>query len=321
MHRHSNKLFPLPLHLLVALLLLAALLCLPMLVRAQAQSPLHSDDDSDGSGHLEQVKGNVYRFVYEDYRTLVVVGAREILLVDTHNHAAATRLRELIAQRFHKPVRYVVYSHNHSDHIYGAEVFRQPGTVFVAQALAKQDIVTTRAATVVPDVTFEQAMDIDLEADDGGDGKTEHVELRYHGINDGRGSISVRVLPEKVVFVVDWIVLGRMPWQKLWSYDIQGVINSTRAVQQLDYDIFVGGHGAMGSKADVARYLRYMETLYAKVIDGIHAGKSMEELQKVIRLDDYKDLPHYADWLPLNVEGVYKRLMAESGMGWRPDLP
>lgn len=153
----------------------------------------------------------------------------------------------------------------------------EPGTTFIAQELAKQDIVTTRAKTVIPDVTFKDAMDIDLG--------NHVVELRYHGPNDGRGSISVRVMPERVLFVVDWIVLGRMPWQKLWSYDIQGVINSTREVQNLDYDVFVGGHGTVGTKADVARYLRYMETLYAKVIDG-----SQEMLQQQFPEAVYRDI-------------------------------
>lgn len=262
---------------------------------------------------LEEIRSGVYRFSDDTHRSLVVVGEKEILLVDTLNREAAETLRDTLKKRFDKPVRYVVFSHNHSDHIYGAETFRQPGTTFIAQELAKQDIVTTRAKTVIPDVTFKDAMDIDLG--------NHVVELRYHGPNDGRGSISVRVMPERVLFVVDWIVLGRMPWQKLWSYDIQGVINSTREVQNLDYDVFVGGHGTVGTKADVARYLRYMETLYAKVIDGIQDGKSLEQMQKAIRIDDYRDVPKYEEWLPLNIEGVHKRLMEESGMGWRPDLP
>ena len=262
---------------------------------------------------LEQVKGDVYRFVDDTHRSLVVVGDEGILLVDTLNPKAAEQLKSLLQQRFAKPVRDVVFSHNHSDHIYGAEAFRQPGTRFIAQELAAQDIAVTRAGTVVPELTFKDRMTIAL-----GD---HTVELRYHGPNDGRGSISVRVLPEKVLFVVDWIVLGRMPWQKLWSYDIQGMINSTREVLGLDFDTFVGGHGAVGNKADVARYLQYLEQLYAAVIDGIHAGKPLEQMQQEIRLDAFQDLPMYQEWLPLNIEGVYKRLMEESGMGWRPDLP
>ena len=262
---------------------------------------------------IENVKGSVYRFVDDRHRALFVVGKSGILLVDTLNAPAAKWLSAELEKRFHRPVRYVVYSHNHSDHIYGAEAFRSPHTIFIAQELARQDIVATRAATVVPDLTFKQQMNVTLD---------DHtVELRYHGPNDGRGSISVLVKPEKVLFVADWIVLGRMPWQKLWSYDIQGIINSTHEVLDLGFDVFVGGHGTIGSRDDIERYLKYMETLYAEVTRGVLAGKSLKEMQQEIRLDDYRDLEHYEDWLPLNIEGVYERLMEESGMGWRPDVP
>lgn len=194
----------------------------------------------------------------------------------------------------------------------GAKVFDDPETIFVAHELAAQDIRITKANTVVPDVTFKDDMVISL----GG----HTVELRYHGPNDGRGSISMLFQPEKLLFVVDWIVLGRMPWQKLWSYDIQGMINSTTQALELDFDVFVGGHADIGKKADVQRYLTYIQTLYSAVIDGIHSGKSLEEMKQSIKLSSYSDIKQYEEWLPLNIEGVYERLMEESGMGWRPDI-
>ena len=261
---------------------------------------------------IENIKGNVYRFVDDRHRSLFVVTKSGILLVDPLNSSAAEWLSAELEKRFQQPVRYVVYSHNHSDHIYGAEAFQSPHTLFIAQELARQDIVVTQAATVVPDLTFKQQMAVTL-----GD---HTIELRYHGPNDGRGSISVLVEPEKVLFVADWIVVGRMPWQKLWSYDIQGIINSTYEVLDLGFDVFFGGHGKVGNREDIERYLQYMETLHAEVTKGVLAGKSLKEMQQEIRLDDYQDLEHYEEWLPLNIEGVYERLMEESGMGWRPDL-
>ena len=259
---------------------------------------------------IEHVNGGVYRFVDDRHRSVFLVTDDGILLTDPQNAAAAHWLKDELRRRFDRPVRYVVYSHNHSDHVYGAEVFEGSGTTFVAHQLAKQDIVATRADTVVPQLTFDRSLTISLGSSD--------VDLRYHGPNDGRGSISMLFRRERVLFVVDWIVLGRMPWQKLWSYDIQGMINSTRDVLGLDFDTFVGGHGDVGTRQDVRRYLSYLEALYAAVIDGIHAGKSLDELKRDIRLDDYRDLTNYEDWLPLNVEGVFERLMEESGVGWRP---
>jgi glyoxylase-like metal-dependent hydrolase (beta-lactamase superfamily II) len=261
---------------------------------------------------IENVKGNVYRFIDDRHRSVFLVTKAGILITDPLNANAARWLKAELKQRFNLPVKYVIYSHNHSDHIYGAEVFRDPGTTFISHELAKQDIEITKANTVIPDITFKQSLTVAL-----GDGV---VELRYHGPNDGRGSISMLFKPEKTLFVVDWIVLGRMPWQKLWSYDIQGMINSTQEVLRLDFDTFVGGHADIGTKADVRDYLGYLQALYTAVIDGIHAGKTLEQLKQDIKLDKYSGLANYNDWLPLNIEGVYERLMEESGMGWRPDI-
>ncbi|MDX1669251.1 MAG: MBL fold metallo-hydrolase [Limnobacter sp.] len=259
---------------------------------------------------LEKVRGNVYKFVNDRHRSMVMVGPDSVLVTDPINTEAATWLKAEIKKRFNLPIHYVVYSHNHADHVYGGEVFQSDHTTFVSHELAKQDLVLTRARTVIPSVTFDQTLTLNL-----GD---QRVELRYHGPNDGRGSISMLFLPEKVLHVVDWVLVGRMPWKGLWSYDIAGVINSTKEVLDLDFEVFVGGHADQSDRAGVERYFKYLNSLYAAVIDGIHAGQSLEQLKASIRLDEFSDLKHYEDWLPMNIEGVHERLMEESGMGWRP---
>lgn len=261
---------------------------------------------------IEKINGDLYRFVDDRHRSVFLVNDDGILLADPLNHDAATWLKSELKKRFDKPIKYVVYSHNHGDHIYGSEVFDDPGTVFVSHALTKQDIIETRTKVVVPELTFKDQLNLSL-------GDSE-VQLRYHGPNDGRGSISMLFVKEKTLFVVDWVIVGRMPWRKLWSYDIRGMINSTREVLRLDFDRFVGGHADMGTKADVVRYLGYIEALQAAVVDGIHEGKTITDMKESIRLDEYKDFRNYEAWLPLNIEGVYERLVEESGMGWRPDL-
>tara|TARA_R110002073_G_scaffold4833_2_gene30796 strand:- start:192 stop:986 length:795 start_codon:yes stop_codon:yes gene_type:complete len=229
-----------------------------------------------GDYKIENVQGDIYRFIDDRHRAVFLVTNDGILLTDPLNAEAAAWLKIELQKRFNVPVKYVVYSHNHSDHIYGAEVFDDPETKFIAHELAEQDIRTTRAKTVLPDVIFKEDMVISL----GG----HSIELRYHGPNDGRGSISMLFRTEKVLFVVDWIVLGRMPWQKLWSYDIQGMINSTAQVLELDFEIFVGGHADIGNKADVQRYLTYLQTLYRAVIDGIHSGQNLKAVPGTVYL-------------------------------------
>lgn len=261
---------------------------------------------------IEQIRGNVYRFTAGNYRSVFMETDEGIVVSDPISKEAATWLKQELAERFNKPIRYVVYSHNHPDHVYGGEVFDGEGVQFISHQLAREDLVHTKAKTRIPNLVFEDEMVLYV-----GDSL---VRLRYHGRNNGRGSISMLFEPAGVLHVVDWIVLGRMPYKDLQGYDIQGTIDSTKEVLNLDFDIFVGGHAETGQKEDIRRYLNYLQTLYNSVRDGILAGKDLNTLQQEIRLDDYRDLPMYEEWLPLNIKGVYQTLVNESYLLRRSDV-
>jgi diguanylate cyclase (GGDEF)-like protein/PAS domain S-box-containing protein len=126
--------------------------------------------------------------------------------------------------------------------------------------------------------------------------------------------------PAGVLHVVDWITLGRLPWKDLQGYDINGMINSTHDVLDMDFAVFVGGHGDVGSKQDVRRYLGYLEALYGEVRDGMLAGMDLRTLQRSIHLEKYRDLKMHREWLPLNIEGVYRTLADQSYLLMRPDV-
>jgi len=68
------------------------------------------------------------------------------------------------------------------------------------------------------------------------------------------------------------------------------MINSTKSVLKFDFDAFVGGHVDMGTKADVVRYLSYLELLYDQVITGILAKKSLDDIKQDIDLSQFSDL-------------------------------
>ena len=262
---------------------------------------------------IEPIRGNVYRFTAGNYRSVFMETEEGIVVTDPISTEAATWLKQELAERFDRPIRFVIYSHNHPDHVYGGEAFEAEGVQFISHQLAREDLVRTQAKTRIPNLVFDDEMVIYV-----GD---SWVRLRYHGRNNGRGSISMLFEPAGVLHVVDWIVLGRMPYKDLQGYDIQGTIDSTKEVLNMDFDIFVGGHAEMGGKAEIERYLNYLETLYSAVRDGMLAGKDLATLQQEIRLDDYRDLSMYEEWLPLNIQGVYQTLANESYLLRRPDIP
>jgi glyoxylase-like metal-dependent hydrolase (beta-lactamase superfamily II) len=261
---------------------------------------------------LEPVRGNVYRFSAGHYHSVSMVTDEGIVVADPINAEAAAWLRKELARRFNRPIRFVIYSHNHPDHIYGGESLDDGKAQFVAHRLARKDLIRTKARTRIPDIVFKDEMSLHL-----GDSR---VRLRYHGPNNGLGSISMLFEPAGVLHVVDWITLGRLPWKDLQGYDINGMINSTHDVLDMDFAVFVGGHGDVGSKQDVRRYLGYLEALYGEVRDGMLAGMDLRTLQRSIHLEKYRDLKMHREWLPLNIEGVYRTLADQSYLLMRPDV-
>lgn len=259
------------------------------------------------------VKDNVWRFTAGHYHSVFITTDTGVIVTDPINASAATYLKEYIKTHFDLPITHMLYSHNHVDHVTGGENLKMKNTVVAAHALAAQDIVFTNAPTVVPQVTFDDNMTIGLD--------NTSVTMRYHGTNNGRGSVSYEIQPANVLFVVDWIVVGRLPYRNLIGYDIQGMINSTQAVlNDVNFDVFIGGHADIGTREDVETYLAYISTLYGAVKDGMLAGKTLKTLQSEIALPEFSHLKMYNAWLPENIEGVYNTLVNESYFNFRTDL-
>lgn len=259
------------------------------------------------------VKDNVWRFTAGNYHSVFITTPSGVIVTDPISKSAAAFLKQYISEHFNKPITYMLYSHNHVDHVTGGEALLMPDTQVVAHTLAAQDITFTDAPTAEPEITFDDHMTI--RQDD------TQITMTYHGTNNGRGSVSYHITPANVLYVVDWIVVGRMPYRNLIGYEIQGMINSTQAVlNTIDFDIFVGGHADIGKREDVEHYLGYITALYRAVKDGMLAGKKLPELQQSIHLDDYKDLKMYDEWLAENIEGVYNTLIESSYFNFRTDL-
>lgn len=261
---------------------------------------------------LEDLGNNIYRYVAGNYRALVVNTEDGIVLVDPLNHEAAEWLKQEVRKRFNKPISTVIYSHSHPDHSYGGDVFDNGQTVFISHEDARANLIRTRAKTTVPSLVFSDSFT--LFAGD------KEIELEYLGPNNGYGNVTVRVQPDNLLMVVDWVTLGRLPYKNLMGYDIEGMISSTEAILAQPFETFVGGHADTGSYEDVQRYNDYLVTLHDTVLDGILAGKSLSEIQKTDALKPWSDLKMYDEWIGLNIEGVYNQLISRSYLEMRPEV-
>lgn len=247
---------------------------------------------------ITPIAGDVYRFQNNFHVSVFVVTEDGVIVTDPINAEAAAWLKGEIGKMTDKPITHLIYSHSHGDHASGGAAFGD-GLTVAAHANAPEAI-----DGVAPNLRFDDVMSLDIG------GKT--VELTYLGPGHGNDLIAMVVRPENVAFVVDAVSVKRLPYRDMPGADVGGIITQIEAVDALDFDTLVGGHGPVGGKADVADQHAYLTELRDQVLAGLKAGKTVEELQAEITMDAYKDWSSYEQWRTLNIEGM-ARWLKESG--------
>ena len=197
------------------------------------------------------------------------------------------------------PVRYVIYSHHHYDHIAGGKPFKDAGATFVAHKRAKERLAELNFPDVTPvDETVEDKRSITL----GG----TTLELIYVGRNHSDNTLLMRLPKEKLIFAVDFLPINSVNWRNMpdsWPFEWEDGIKKVLA---LEWDRMIPGHpgpgGRLGTRDDVTNLLAYMQDLAAEVKKAADAGKCMDTAIREVKLPKYATLSNYENWLPMNVE-------------------
>jgi len=248
---------------------------------------------------ITKIAGDLYRFQNKFHYSVFLVTPEGVIVTDPINAEAAEWLKAEIASRFNQPIKYLVYSHDHRDHIAGGEVFADTATV-IAHENAKATIIGEQRPTAVPDITFSDSMTLEL----GG----KRVELHYLGRSHSDNMIVMLFPEERALFTVDFVSVKRLPYQTLSDSYFPDWIHAVEAIDRIDFDILVPGHGPLGTKADAADHGAYLRDLYDAVLAAARAGQSLDEMKASIKLEKYKDWGQYEAWREMNIEGMYRRV-------------
>ena len=261
--------------------------------------PLFSTTKVDGTD-------GVYIFRYQGHQAMFVVTPDGVIATDPigeRRPAAAAYIGE-IRKITQAPIKYVVYSHSHFDHIAGGKPFKDLGATFIAHRNTKRLLEARKNADIVMP---------DLVVDDTG-GKIElggtTLELLYLGKNHGDNSLVMRLPKEKIIFVVDFLPLSGTQFRVMADTYVPEQEESMRKILAMDWDRMIAGHpGAggrqIGTKEDVKTDLDYVVDLSAAVKEAVDAGKSYDQAIKDIRLPKWEKLPGFTQNLPGNIERYY----------------
>lgn len=248
----------------------------------------------DAKRSITNVKGDVYRFQNNFHVNVFVITDNSVIVTDPIDADATDWLLSEIRKITDKPISHLIYSHSHGDHASGGLAFGEVPNV-IMQDNAPDDVDGVEAT-----IRFESSMQFSQG------GKT--IELTYLGPGHGTDMLAMVIRPENIAFVVDVASSRRLFYRDFPNANIDDWINQVRTVQSLDFDILVGGHGAVGVKADIDDALAYLQELRAAVLKGLQAGKSVEQLTGSITMEKYKNWANYDSWLELNIAGMARHL-------------
>ncbi len=255
---------------------------------------------------LKQVAPDLYFFWNDGSSNSVFLVTDEgVLVVDAQQHPAdARRVMGLVRKITDKPVKWLVVTHPHGDHYLGNSVYKAEGATIIShrdtrammqkyyadEVQRRQDyfkrhnLDPNELNMVLPDVAFDTRFTIYLG------GRT--VELMNWGAAQNPGDTLIHFPHARTLFLGG--PFSRQNWSNYsFTPSVENWIAVLRKAAAMDVDKFIGGHGDVGTRADVLEYAQMHQDFLNEVKAGIAAGKSRDELADSIRMPQYSHFRNY----------------------------
>jgi glyoxylase-like metal-dependent hydrolase (beta-lactamase superfamily II) len=242
---------------------------------------------------------NVYIFRYGNAQSMFVVTSAGVIATDPIGYgrpqAVVTYVDEIKKVAGGQPIKYLIYSHHHFDHIAGGKPFKDAGATVIAHKRAQERLQQIKDPhTVLADETMDTTRTITL-------GDTT-LELTYLGLNHSDNSIVMRLPKQKILFAVDFVSVGSIPGRGMIdSYPLEWE-ESLKKVLAMDWDRLIPGHpgpgGRLGTKQDVQDLLTFLQDVSAAVKAEAQAGKCWDGVEKGLKLPKYESWAGYENNLP-----------------------
>jgi cyclase len=232
---------------------------------------------------IRELKPGLYMIAGGGANTLVRVTTEGLIVVDTKNPGDENyrRLMEEITSISSLPVKYVLNTHHHPDHVGNNQKFIDGGAQVIGLEALKTRMASdprTKDIPGPPAVTF--ASDYLLRF--GGAVVEAYSFGRGH-----TGDDTMVYFPDlKVVMVSDQIT-DNMPIVDFanggsaveWTRILDGVL-------KLDFDMAIPGRGEPKSKADVRAFREKFASVVSRASDAIKAGATRDQLASQVKTDD-----------------------------------
>jgi len=246
-----------------------------------------------------------------------VVGDAAVAVIDSGGSPAEGRaLLAAVRQVTTLPVRYVINTHFHPDHVMGNAAFRSPGTIFIAHANLPRALAARREtylanlaavlgpdavkdAIVIPDHLVAAKESIDLG----------HRRLDLTAYPPAHTDSDLTVLDEKTgtLWAGDLVFLERVP---AIDGSILGWLKAIAALRQVEARRVIPGHGPISAPwpAALDDEQRYLQTLVVETRQLLKDGGSLTDATTKVGLSERSRWLLFDSYNARNVTAAYTEL-------------
>jgi glyoxylase-like metal-dependent hydrolase (beta-lactamase superfamily II) len=229
------------------------------------------------------LKPNLYMITGGGANTLVRVTPDGLIVVDTKNPGGDnfTRVMEEIKSVSTLPVKFVLNTHHHPDHVGNNQAFIDAGATVIALDALKTRMASdprTKDIPGLPTQTFAKDYVVKL----GG------AEVQAHSYGRGHtGDDTMVYFPDAKVVMVSDQISNATPIVDFanggsaveWTQILDGVL-------KLDFEMAIPGRGEPKSRAEVEAFRAQFASLVSRASDAIKAGATRDTLAMQVKTDD-----------------------------------
>jgi glyoxylase-like metal-dependent hydrolase (beta-lactamase superfamily II) len=218
----------------------------------------------------------------------------EVVMIDSGMiHTKSLEVRKFIESKIGLPIRKLVFTHSHNDHVFGAQSF-QPVELIASELMKKRceenmndewefTNLVKRYSQIknerpelwaaiqtlslrIPDTVFQDQIKL---------GKNDELLVRLLGGHTSGSSIIISP-NHNTIFIGDLIFNFRFPYGGDPTCDPDKWILALEEIHSLKYEIIIPGHGPVCSQNEVAEYVEALSELRENVKDALQTGLSVD---------------------------------------------